>query len=69
MGWLADSILRVLRERPGEVVTVPQLVEAIYGKDPGGGPEHADTCIIVTVLKLRRRGEEIETIIGYRLPP
>jgi len=58
----------VLRERPGEVVTTPELIAAIYDKDPDGGPEYAATCINVTVLKMRKKGVRIDTIIGYRLP-
>jgi DNA-binding response OmpR family regulator len=68
VGWLADSILRVLRERRGEVVTVPELIDAIYKHDPAGGPDYARIGINVTVKRMRRKGEKIETVIGYRVP-
>jgi len=68
VGWLADSILRVLRERRGEVVTTADLIAAIYKHDPNGGPLYARVGINVTVSKMRKRGVCIETIVGYRLP-
>jgi DNA-binding response OmpR family regulator len=68
MGWLADSILRVLRERPGEVVTTAELIAAVYQNDPGGGPDNAEKCIRVIIHHMRRRGTRIDTIIGYRVP-
>jgi hypothetical protein len=68
MGWLADSIMRVLRERPGEVVTVPELIAAIYKHDPNGGPDYARIGINVTVSRMRKQGVNIETVVGYRVP-
>ena len=68
MGWLADSILRVLRERRGEVVTTAELIAAVYQNDADGGPDNAEKGIRVTIHHMRRRGACIETVVGYRVP-
>lgn len=65
MGWLADSILRVLRERPGEVVTTPELTAAIYGDADRNG---AEASIRTVIHNIRKHGQTIETVWGYRVP-
>ena len=67
MPWLADSILRVLRERRGEVVTTQELVAAIYANDPEGGPLFATQSVRTVIHHMRKRGEAIETVWGYRV--
>ena len=63
-----SALLRVLSRRPGRLVTHEALVDAVYGDDPGGGPDRARQCIahFARALKpaLAAGGMEVRSVWG-----
>jgi len=57
-GARQSRLLAALRQSPG-ALRRNELVDYVYGDDPGGGPLWAPTMITVTVHRLRKSGHKI----------
>jgi hypothetical protein len=58
-------VLNRLRLGEGKVVLKGELVEAVYGDDPEGGPLRPEKYICWAVMSLRRHGFPIRTHYGW----
>ena len=65
--FIEARIMTALRAHP-EGRSTAQLVEAVY-PDPDDMPDYADSCVQVTIFKMKRRGVPVEgrPWHGYRL--
>lgn len=55
------GVLVLLASCRGQVVSTPQLVDWLWGEEPGGGPADPTRNIALAVMKLRARGVPIKT--------
>lgn len=55
------GILVLLASRRGEIVSTGNLIDWLWGDDPGGGPADPARNIRLAVMKLRERGVSIAT--------
>lgn len=58
-GRVLAGIVNCLRETPGAIVSVPRIIEHLWGDDPDGGPEFARNCVELGVWRLRKKGVPI----------
>ncbi|WP_341909652.1 hypothetical protein [Ferrovibrio terrae] len=48
------------RLQTGRAATLKELIEAVWGEDPDGGPDDAPDAVRVALRRLKRRGVPIE---------
>ena len=65
---VSHLVLRAIKSRPGRLLTVDDLVDAVYGEDPEGGSLAANRCIHEAIRKLRKQGHTILSMSGYTYP-
>lgn len=68
---VCSKVLNRLRLGAGALVGHAELIEAVWGDDPDGGPVDAHNRIGIAVMSLRREGHPIATFFGrgYRAVP
>lgn len=59
--FLRIGVSTLLAASPGRITTMKELIEWIYGDDPEGGPDNAQSNITVTIHRLRESGVPIRT--------
>jgi DNA-binding response OmpR family regulator len=62
------KLLTTLGKRPGRVTLYREILHALYGDDPGGGPDHASSCMRRFAIDINKRlaaeGYRIRTVWG-----
>lgn len=66
--YVTSRLMAHLLKNKGKVVSTKELVEAVYGDDPDGGPLTAEHTIRIAVFKLRKKAAQIYSIQGYMVP-
>ena len=62
--WSQAHVFNRLALVPCAVVSVEELIDAVYGATPDGGPVNAIFNVRVAIYRLRQRGLRIETVHG-----
>jgi DNA-binding response OmpR family regulator len=60
---MALRIFLVLLAHPGAVVARGDLIDAVWGDDPGGGPDNAVNAINVAIFRLRKMAADLGVYI------
>jgi len=64
---VAARLATLLRGQAGRVVPYGELIDALYGDDPDGGPLYASNVLRVLASRLRHKGVPIRTCWGHGL--
>src|SRR5579883_2085717 len=71
-GWRLEQLLLLLfKSCPNHLFSRDELVDWLYGGDREGGAEWAESCLQVTIYRLRKKGHDIQPVFGqgYRFRP
>ena len=55
IGPVEQAFIRVLAEAPGRYLATRHIIDTIYGRVPGGGPQWAAQSLAVTAMRLRAK--------------